>query len=72
MFLNTLNNSNENLRQLLMLIEWSGDLLVSTFRKKHRPAVIETVEAKRLHKRVEDESLLFDMSASDAAKIEVR
>lgn len=55
-----------------MLLDWSRGLKVSTFRDKHRPAVVDTVLAKNLSREFDSETLVFFMDKENAAEVEVR
>lgn len=55
-----------------MLLDWSRGLKVSTFRSKHRSAVVDIVEAKDLDKEFDSETSVFHMFAADAAKMKVK
>lgn len=72
MFLNSLSDSNEKLANILNLLDWSRGFKVSTFRKKHRSAVVDTVIAKNLSREFDSETLLYYMPKEEAIKLAVK
>lgn len=55
-----------------MKLDWSRGFKVSTFRKKHRSAVAETIAAKQLTCEFDSETYLYHMLSDEAAKIQVK
>lgn len=72
MFVNSLSDSNEKLAKILNLLDWSKGFKVSTFRKKHRPAVVDTVNAKNLSREFDSETLLYYLPKEEAVKLTVK
>lgn len=72
MFVNTLSESNDKLAKILNLLDWSKGFIVRSFRKKHRPAVVDTVNAKKLGREFDSEMILYYMPNEDAVKLIVK
>lgn len=72
MFLNTLSDSNVKLAKILDMLDWSRGFKASTFRDKHRSAVVDTVTAKNLSREFDSETLLYYMPKEDAVKLTVK
>lgn len=53
------------------MLDWTRGFKVSTFRKKHRSAVVDAVNAKNLSLEFDCETLVYYMPKEDAMKITV-
>lgn len=69
MFLNSLSDSNDKLARILDLLDWSRGFKVSTFRKKHRSAVVDIINSKNLSRDFDSETLVYYIAKEDAMKI---
>lgn len=70
--MNTLNESNERLTNLLSLIDWSSGFHVSTLRKRHHSAVLDVIGLKKLKCFHDDETLLYYMPKEESRNLEIR
>lgn len=64
----TLELSNEKLKRALNLIDWSTGLKVSSFLKRHRSAVIDVVQSKKLKIEYDSLTFLYFLSKEEAKK----
>lgn len=71
LFLNSLSDSNDKLARILDMLDWSRGFKVSTFRKKHRSAVVDTLNAKNLNREFDSETLVYYMPKENAVRITV-
>lgn len=60
------------MKKLLLLIDWSSKILISTIRIKHRSIADAIIEKRGLNIEIDDETLLFYMSANDSTKITLK
>lgn len=65
----TLDLSNEKLSRLLNLLDWSIGLKVSSFLKRHRSAVLDTVQKKHLKIEYDSHTPLYFLAQEDAQKL---
>ncbi|KAM7340993.1 uncharacterized protein ACRADG_001121 isoform 3-T5 [Cochliomyia hominivorax] len=72
LFLGSLNKDNcENLKEALMSLDWSKGFKVSSFLECHRPAVVSTVESKKLHLEYDSLTLMYYMPNSEAKLLDI-
>ncbi|CAO1329840.1 unnamed protein product [Diamesa serratosioi] len=69
LFVYTLEISNDKLKRLLSLLDWSGGFKVSSFLKRHRSAVVDVVEHKKLKLEYDSLTFLYFMSKEEAKSI---
>jgi hypothetical protein len=65
----SLELSNEKLKRALSLLDWSNGYKVSAFLRRHRSAVMDVIQNKRL--KIESDSLtfLYYLPKEDAKKM---
>lgn len=68
LFIYTLELSNEKLKRALRLIDWSVGLKVSSFLKRHRSAVLDVVQEKKLKVEYDSHTILYFLSKEEAKK----
>lgn len=68
LFIYTLELSNEKLKRALRLTDWSVGLKVSSFLKRHRSAVLDVVQEKKLKVEYDSHTFLYFLSKEDAKK----
>lgn len=68
LFIYTLDLSNEKLRRALSLIDWSTGIKVSSFLKRHRSAVLDVVQEKKLKLEYDSHTFLYLLSKEEVKK----
>jgi hypothetical protein len=68
LFVYTLDLSNEKLRRALSLIDWSAGFKVSSFLKRHRSAVLDVVQEKKLKLEYDSHCYLYFLSKEEVKK----
>lgn len=68
MFVYTLELSNEKLKRALNLVDWSRGVKVSSFLKRHRSAIIDVVQEKKLKVEYDSLTFLYFLSKEEAKK----
>lgn len=71
LFLNSLNPSNEKLVTALNLLDWTNGYKVSSFLQRHRPAVLDVVESKKLEKEYDSLTVLYYLPRADAEQFDI-
>lgn len=64
----TLELSNEKLKRALRLVDWSRGPKVSSFLKRHRSAVLDVVQEKKLKIEYDSHTFLYFLSKEEAKK----
>lgn len=72
LFVNTLSKLNNRLTTLLSLLDWTYGFKVSTFLAKHRSAVLDVVDSKKLNKEFDSLTSIYYLPRSEATKLDIQ
>ncbi|XP_063695730.1 uncharacterized protein LOC134827107 [Culicoides brevitarsis] len=68
LFIYTLEETNERLTKLLRLLDWKKGFIVSAFRKKFLPAVLEVIKEKKLEIEYDSENFVHFLPKEKATE----
>lgn len=71
MFIYTLEKTCHKLKRALLLLDWSKGYKISSFLQRHRSAVLEVVDSKKLEREYDSLTYLYFLPKDEAKNMKL-